>query len=77
MIYPRPVAFAQPDQEHLHQPAFDLSHHKTGVRLHAVADQHVIGLEGRPIKTNSKPSAARATTTVSVLDRMGQPTNVR
>ena len=70
----RPLALAQPDQEHFHQSAFDRAG-EAGMRLDAVADQHVIGLEGRPVKMDRKPFRRPATTTVSMLDRIGQPTN--
>ena len=86
----RPFAVAQPDQQHLHQAAFDRAG-EAGVRLDAVADQHVIGLEGQAVEVDRKTldlwcrrlaclgSGTAAphwpTTTVSMLERIGQPTN--
>jgi hypothetical protein len=49
----RAVVLAQPDQHHLHQPAFDGSD-KVGVRLDPSTDQHMVGFKGMPVKVNGK-----------------------
>ena len=47
----RPRALSQADEHHLHQPALDRAD-ETGVRLDAVADQDVVGLEGVAIEVD-------------------------
>ena len=75
MIDRRPLGIAQADQKHFYQSAFDRAG-ETGVRLDAVADQHVVGLEGQAVEMDAEtPLAPGTTTTVSMLERIGQPTN--
>ena len=49
----RPCALAQPDEHHLHQPAFDVAD-KLGVRLDAAADHHVVGLIGEAVEVDGE-----------------------
>ena len=74
MIDLGPFVLAQADEHHLHQAAFDVAD-EARVRLDAVADQHVVGLEGVAVEVDGKPSAVWPTTTVSMLERIGQPQN--
>ena len=76
MIDLGPVALAQPDQHHFHQAAFDLAG-EVGVRLDPAANQHVVGLEGMAVEVHRKPfGALRQTMTVSMLERIGQPSGL-
>ena len=45
MVDPGAVVFAQPDQHHLHEAAFDLAREER-VGLYPIADHHVVGLVG-------------------------------
>ena len=44
-----PRAVAQADQQHFHQAAFDRADER-GVRLDAIADQNMVGLEGQAVE---------------------------
>ena len=59
MIDRRPFGIAQADGEHLQQSAFDRAG-ETGMGLHAIADHHVIGLEGEAIEVDGKVVAGPA-----------------
>ena len=79
MVDRRPRALPQADQEHLRQPALHVAD-EAGVRLDAVDDHDVIGLEGVTVEVDRKPLRSladnhrlHAGTDRAAEERLGDP----